>query len=519
MRVGLKGALAVFLALAVAAAVPGTVYAASPPIDFSDDRAPNPYVHEDTLTISEWDNGQFDELVEYFNDDGNADSLSATVNTSQDEQLGFRADKVDEESWQLFPRVSGESENSHTWLNASNWTTSTSDSTNVSVSAVDDDDTTASGVPAVECSTSGMGSGDTAQCEFETEVNISSDVSKRTLMVVGNFNTLSGDVEIRLVDADGDYYYAVSNTTANASEDYAVANATGNGYVFQTKTNNLQSSGTVNEIQKVQVHAADGDIDVTLVGLDVEKKGTFSLGETVHDFNGDGDEDDAADTKTISEVYNDPDRPGPGAIDYTTVGALGSELSDATIHDLDVYNVRYEMADLTDEADWNVAFESADDYGSYPQKLNFSTRLRVPSAIDLSHGTLTLEDEQGLVDERYAVVEVAEDTGDTALDNVSDSSFTSKSGDYTNKGGTITLDSSVSAGQNYIIHGVILLQDGEVDALQQESSPAGGPPGQSGGGLVGGIVDFVTTPFGAIATLLGSLLAAPKVLRKIGMGG
>lgn len=515
----LKAAIALFFALVVAAAVPGTVVAAGPPLEFSDDRTPNPYVHESKLTIAEWDNGQFDSLVEYYNDDGDADVLPATVNSSQDEQLGFRADKIEESSWQQFPRVDGESENDYTWLNASNWTTAGVNSTEMTVS--DDDDTTASGVPAVECSSSGIGSGDAGgHCEYETEVNITSDVSKRTLMFVGNFPTMGGDVEIRLVDADGDYYYVTANTSANASKDYVVANSTGNGYVFQEKTNNLLSSGTVDEIQKVRVNVSGGDADVTLVGLDVEQKGTFDLGETRYDFNGDGDDDDSGDVKVISEVYNDPDRPGPGRINYTEASTLGSELSDATIHDLEVWNVRYEMADLTDSADWDVDFENASDYGSYPKKLNFSTRLRVPSAIDLSHGTLDLYDDQGLVDERYAVVEVAEDTGNTDLGNVSDSSFDSKSGSYTNKGGTITLDDTVSAGQNYIIHGVILLQDDEVDALQpSDSEPAGAPPGESGGGLIGGAIDFVMTPFGAIATLIGSLLAGPRILERIGIMG
>lgn len=516
MNVRLQAALAVVFALLVATAVPGTVAAASPPVNFDDDRAPNPYIHEDTLTIAEWDNSEFDSLTEYYNDDGEADEIPATVNTSQDEQLRFRADKVDESSWQQFPRVDGESENNHTWLNASNWTTTTNDGTNVTPTVADDDDTTASGVPAVECSTSGMGSGDTAHCEFETSLNITSDVSKRTLQFVGNFPTLDGDIELRLIDADGDYYYAVANTSANATKDHVIANETGNGYVFQEKTNNLLSSGTVDEIQKVQVNVSDADVDMTLVGLDAEKKGTFDLGETKFDFDGDGDEDDDGSTKTISEVYDSPDRP-EGAINYTSADTLGSELSDATIHDLEVWHVRYEMADLTDEDDWDVAWEDAPNYGSYPKKLNYSTRLRVPSQIDLSHGTLDLEDEQGLVDERYAVVEVAEDTGDTNLTNVSDSDFTSKSGNYTNKDGTITLDDSVSAGQNYIVHAVILLQDDEVDALKGSSTApaAGGPTGGGGGGIFAGAWDFVTSPFGAVVSLFGTLLAAPRIIARM----
>lgn len=515
MRWRVQAALAIFFALVVAAAVPGTVASASPPINFGDDRAPNPYISENKLEIAEWDNSEFDSLTEYYNDDGDADQLPATVNSSQDEQFAFRADKVDEDSWQQFPRVDGESENNHTWLNASNWTTTTNDGTNVTPTVTDDDDTTASGVPAVECSTSGMASGDTAHCEFETSVNITSDVSKRTLMFVGNINTLDGDFELRLVDADGDYYYAVANSSVNATKDWAIANATGNGIVFQERTNDLKSSGTVDEIQKVRFNYSGGDQDVTIVGLDVEQKGTFDLAETRYDFDGDGDDDDSDDVKTISEVYDSPNRP-EGLINYTTVDTIGTELDDARLMDVDVWNVRYETADLTDSDDWDVAFEDAPNYGSYPSKLNMSVRLRVPSQIDLTHNTLDLVDEQGLVDERYAIVDVAEDTGSTNLTNVSDSDFSSKSGNYTNKDGTITLDDSVSAGQNYIIHQVVLLQDGEVDALKGSSTApaAGGPVGDGGGGFVGGLVDIVTTPLGAIVSVLGTLLAAPRILSR-----
>lgn len=507
----LQVALAVVFALLVAAAVPGSVAAAAPPLNFDDDRTPNPYLYENKLTIAEHDVAQFDSLVEYFDDDGNAAELPAVVNQSQDEPFGFRADKVDNPSWQQFPRVDGESANDHTWLNASNWSTGGVNSSEMAVT--DDDDTTASGVEAVECSSSGISTGDAGgHCEFNTEVNITSDVSKRVAQLVGQINTLGGEVEIRFVDSDGDYYYLVANSSVNANESYALANETGDGLVFQNKTNNLLSSGTVDEINKIRVNISDGDADVTLVGLDVESKSAFTLGETVHDFDGDGNDE----TKTIEEVYDGTNRP-EGLINYTSLDSLGATFDDASIHDLDVYDVRYEMSQVTDESDWQVGFSDAPNYGSYPKKLEFHVRLDIPSQIDLTHGSvLEARDDQDLVDERFAVVEIAEDTGDTEFGNVSDSDYTSKSGDYTDKGGTITLDASVSANQNYIIHGVVLLQDDEVDALQQSSTAAAGPPGGGGGGgILGGIVDFVTTPFGFVSSLIASILAAPRILSRV----
>lgn len=501
MRRGLS-VLALLMAVLLAIAPAGAA-SSGPGLDFSDDRAPNQYVHEDVLTVAEHDMGTMDELTDYSDDQGNVAELPAVVNQSQDERLGFRADKLTIDAMKQFPRVSGESENKQTWLNASNWTTSTSDATNVTPSLTDADGMTATGVDAVQFSTTGMGAGDTATASFGQGVSVSSDVTKRVLQVTGQVNDLTGDVEVRLVDSGGGYWYANASTGANSSLDSAIANATGNGYVFQERVSNLQKSGTPDSIDSVEIVALDANVDVVVTGLDVERKSTFELGEVSHDFDGDGTEE----KRTISEINNDPSQPGPGVVKYTTRAALGAELSSASIHDLEVYNVRYEAAQLTDAADYSVEFSEASEYGSYPDKLETHYRLNVPTAIDLAHGVLTLRDEQGMVDQRYATVEIATATGDTTFENAS---WTDKSSLYTSKGATHDLATGLSAGTNYMVHMVVLLQDGEADALQSTSAISGGPTGSSGG--------FFSTIFGKIAAFGGMIVGAVGLKRVFGGG-
>jgi hypothetical protein len=498
--------LSAFLVLSVAG---GAVLAAAPPLDFDQDEAVNPYVHASHHEIDDWDRGDFgDDLTKYYDDDGDEASLNATVNATQDEQFRVNVTKAEVDAWQQFPRISDEGDNTATWTNDTNWTTTASGG---SASVTDEDGTTAGGVPGVGCSTSSMTSGDTAACEFSQDVDISSDVDKRTAMVVMQVNDLSGDMELRFEDGSGNYYYATLNTSANATKDYVAANETG-VVVFQETTSNLLDSGTTpSSIQKVVVHSADASTDVTIVGLDVERKGTFDIGETVHDFDGDGDDE----TQTISEVYDSPDRP-EGAINITEPSALGSEFDDATLHDVRVWNVRFELATLLDDDEYSIEFSDADSYGSYPEKYEVYADLELPTAIDLSYGSLTMEEEQTAVSERYATVEVASDIDSSEpFGNLSDSDYTSQGSNYDSEGKTVELVTSPSSGNTQRYHAIILLQDGEADALQSTGAVAGGPTGD-GGGSGGGIVDLLTSIPGMIVSGLAGVLG---LRRLFGSGG
>jgi hypothetical protein len=205
---------------------------------------------------------------------------------------------------------------------------------------------------------------------------------------------------VRAVDADGDYRYAEINASENASNEDIIANGTGNGYVFAEKLANLplagSGDGSFDEIQKVEVVAADADIGVTMAGLDLDKKSEMDLAEIERDTDSDGD----LETTTVTNYYEG------GVANITDLDTLGSDFDNAVIADLHVYDVEYQLADISDSEEYSTEFSNADDY-NYPQKLELFADMEVPSAIDLSHGSLTMEFEQGLVESRYAIAEVA----------------------------------------------------------------------------------------------------------------
>jgi len=492
-----KAILGVFMAVMLIASA-GTA-AAAPGLNYSDDRSPDPTAVEDELIISEHDRGEMSALNEYYDDNGEVAKLPATVNQSQDTPAGVRFDQIDAEAHYLFPRIDGESDNTATWTDAAEWTKSSGTNSGVAISDADAD-----GVPKVNYDGS-IATGEQATSTFSNNVSITSDADKRVMLAVVNVNELTtgATVEVRAVDSDGDYRYAEINGSANANADDVIANSTGNGYVFQGKLNTMPMAGTgdgnMDEIQSVDVVQIESNSDVTLAGFDLDKKSTVDLAEIERNTDGDGD----LEKTTATNLYTG------GVTNVTGIDTLGSAYDDAVLNDLHVYDVEYRMADLMDDEEYQTNFSSADDY-SYPQQLELYADLEVPSAIDLTHGTLTIEFEQGLVEERYVVAEVAEDADSTeAFGNLSDSAYSSWASSLGSKGSTATVDATVSADTNYRVHMVVLLQDDEVDAIQQTGGM--GPTGSSSGG-------FFSTLFGQATGLVGVAVGALGLRRVFGSG-
>lgn len=493
----ITGALAVFMALLVAMTAPGAA-ATGPALNFDSDKTPNPTIVEDELVVDEHDMGDMSSPLEYYDDSGEVSELPADYNDSEETPLGVRFDRVDADAYTLFPRIDGESDNSANWTVASDWTTATSDSTNVTESVSEAD---TEGIDLVEFTTSGMGAGDTATATFSENVSITSDANKRVLMWAGSVDSLSGTVEVRAVDSDGDYHYAEINSSADASDDDIIANGTGTSLVFQERLSELplagSGDGTLDEIQKVEIVAVDGDATVTTAGLDLESKSTETIADIERDTDGDGD----LETTTAEEIYEG------GKTNVTGLDSLGPWYDTATISDLSVYEVRYAFAELSDSEEYSVETSDADAY-QYPKKLEIYGDMEVPSAIDLSHGALTLEFEQGLVTERYKTLEVASDV-DSSEDwgnFTGTSDMVDKTGSLSGDGDTAELVASPSADTNYRVHGVVVLQNDEVDEVL-DTSGAQGPTGSEGGifsSLWGQIVGLVAAAAGAVG--LGRVL-------------
>lgn len=476
-----KQILAVFLTLAVLGSVAVGPAAAAPGLNFTSDKAPDPTIVEDELEIAEHDRSEMSDPLEYYDDQGEVATLDATVNDSQDTPVGVRFDKIDAESYDLFPRIDGESENSATWTTAGDWST-----TDASVSDADAD-----GIDKLEIDATAAG----GNAVLSDNVSVD-DSDKRVLFSVINVDTLpsSAEVQVRMTDSDGDYRYANISESDDANADHSIANATGNGYVFQEKVGDLPMAGSgdgnLDEIQSVEVHSIGGTSTVTVSALDLDKKSETDLAEIQRDTDGDGE----LEATTVTDIYEG------GTADLTGLDTLGDKFDDAVINDLSVYDVEYRFSDLSDEDDYSTEFSSADAY-NYPQQLELYGDIEVPTAIDLSHGSLTMEFDQGLVSERYKTFEIAEDSdSDEAFGNISNSDYSSVTDSLQGENTTAEVDSSVSADTNYRVHMVIVYQDEEVSTLQDTSFM--GPTGSGDGGFFSTVWGQIT---GFVAIIAGAL--------------
>lgn len=448
---------AVFAALLVGSMVGAPVAAAPPDLNWSDDQTPNPYLQEDQLTIAQHDRGEMSSALQYYDDSGEVASLPATVNSSQDTPYTFRADQIDSATFTNFPR---DKENV-TAIDATEWTASSGTNSDMSVSQTDG--STASGVDSVELNAS-VASGETATATF-SNFSVSDDPEKRVLRFVGNVDTLASgaNVDVRLVDADGDAKVATINSSATISNDDVIGASTGQGYVYQQRLGDLATDGSNGDgvfdgIEKVEVVVSDADATLTVVGLDAESKSEFVLGETINS----NDE-----TVTVTERNSGGDM----SVSVTSLDTLGTVFDNAVVNDLRISDVRYRLSDLTSPDDYEVSFSDADQY-SYERKLELQGRLDIPSAIDLSHSGLSFMDEQGFVSQRYASVQIAEGVGSQEFDNIS--SWEDKSSLYSSKGSTHELDSTVAVDKSYAYSLTLLLQPGEEDTMTADASGGGG---------------------------------------------
>ncbi|MCO8254542.1 hypothetical protein NKF26_12085 [Haladaptatus sp. AB618] len=418
------------------------------------DAGPNPYIEEQTLTVATHNMSTMGPL-DYSNDDGEVTTLPAHLNSSVKNQFSVRFDKVSDDAFTQFPRDTNKS------------------------AVLDQGDWTTSGLTVSEANTDveGINFAGTNGTATYSDLDLD-DANKRVLLAVGTINSIDAgaSVEIRAVDADGDYKAVTWNET-------------GSGIVTQQKLADatLQGSGDgqLDTVTKIVVATVNGDADVSLVGLDAERKSKLVLGTTWMD------EDDDGSKESVTRYESDG-----GAVDLTTLDSMGAWTDDAMIHDLEIHGVIYAAADVASD-DVSANFSDADNFASYPTKLDDRVRLKVPVAIDLTHSGLALNAEQKYVNQRYVGVKLVEGVSDdTKLSNVSQNKFSDVTSKYNAIGETHELDATISPGTGYVFHATILLQSDDVRKLKDVSSSnaAGGPVGSSGG-----ILSSIWTWIGTIA--------------------
>ncbi|VTT86104.1 S-layer domain protein [Halorubrum sp. DM2] len=473
-----RSGFAALIALTMLLSVVATPVAAAGDIGWGDDaKTPNPTIEAD-VTVDEWDNSEFSSALEYYDDAGDAATLPASVNESNDNPVTLTATDIDFDERNEFPRNDDEDgENSASALDDSEWTVS-----GATVSST----TTAPGVDALNYA-------GTATSDSATYSNFSvADGEKSYITLAADINSATGTPTLQLVDGDGDYVeVTLYDATATASDDNVLANSTGEGKVLQHQVGDLtvqgSGDGTFGSAEEITI---SGDIDADVSVLDAERTRELTFGERLADT----DDDDELETVTITEPR--------GAYSVTGMDTLDAVMSDATIFGITV-DAEFEAADLRDDADVSAEFSSSNDYPQWDQFGELAFRLELPTAFDLSYSDTELVDEPSLPSERYKNVEVAEDTGDTEFSEIE--SYTSVTSSYDGSE-EISLDATVSTDTSYVVAYDVVLTNGEVSAIQSAADGGGAAiMSSNGGGFLAGIWGFVTKPFGAIVSAISGI--------------
>lgn len=512
MRVS-KGAgrgLAIFLALTMVLSVfVGGAMASSPTSKVKmdgDTSAPNPQFTVDSLTVASHpvanglsDNamaGVYDDNGEWDSDPGfyvNTTSPEAGVNENP---YTFKPGHIDDPDFGIFPRTgtNDDGEQLASVLDSSEWST---DASGTAGSIAVSDTEVAEGVEAVNVDVSGT-SGDVAVASYDNWTSeLDSDEEKRTLQIAGDINELGADtnVDIALIDEDGDEKVVTINASDDAANEEVLADATGDSYVTQVKLSDLSTvsngDGDYNNIETLEISVEDGNFEGSFSWIDAESKSKDVLGVETVDSDDDGEYDET------SEIYQ-----AQGAISVNSMETLGGEFDNAVLNDVS-FPAIFEAAEIEgeegDEGVYQIQWDGADSYPAYDAVYNASYRMELPGYIDLSYSGVTLEMEQGWNTERYTKLAYAEGVSeDTAF---SDVTTTDVSGNLGDVGDMATIDDTVQIGTGYTIHTMVKMTDDEKNIVQDEGGSAPPPEDSSGG-----FVNFITTVPGMLLSAAVGIL-------------
>jgi len=416
----------------------------------------------------------------YEADDGTTSKLPGVLNDSANNTFEYQATDLEAAALGEFPRKDSESNNSASGLDATEWSTSGASVSNSEPAA---------GVEAIDVSASAAGD----QATY-SNFSVSSDEPNRYLQLVLDVNSLGSgtEVQIEVVDADGDHKTARINGSASMAED-VIATGTGEGYVYQRQlgemATNTAGDGTFDNIEKVRIQFVGGTADLTITGMNVEKMSTWSFGERKVDT----DSDDDLETETVTEHKE------TGTIAVHDLSTLGDAFGDGAIHDLTM-PVKFRTSDLG-SSDAKVNFTAADGYPSFSDRVDLYYRLELPSAYDLSYANAKFVAETELPSNRYLAVEYAEGVSDTEFGDIS--SWSDETSKFDNEGDEVSLDTTIQPGQKIAIHAKYLVTGDEKSAIES-AGVVGGPIGDTGGGGIENlpVIGVIVT---ALAGVIGRL--------------
>ena len=423
----------------------------------------------------------------YENDQGETVTLEAEVNETADNPYSFVATDVEFEDAGAFPHdksdVSG--------LDAGEWSSS-----GASIAATD------AGEGALNVATDGsVTSGDTSTATFDN-FSITSDVQKKHLAIAADVNTLDSGatVEIRAMDSDGDYVAATIDGSAAESQNL-LANQTGEGFVLQRQMGKMSvegsGDGTLTEIQSVEVAVIDGDADVTVSMLNLDKMSKYTYGvEKVKN------DDDDLENEEIHEVDT------PGAVSIHSLDSMGDTFSEATINGLTTDIVKSTSTLSGDDVEYQ--FNKTQDRPGYYGTATVYIPTGLPSAYDISFSGAVTEEQQVYLEDRYLEVAYAEGVGDTHPDDVD--SWTTITSSYSEQNANVTIDDTIQPGQTSYVKYRLQLQETEFNAAQEflNNLDSAGGAGMGPGGAGGGIFNWINGLYASIVAAVGGLFARAK---------
>lgn len=427
--------------------------------------------------------------LSYENDNGETVTLDAHVNKSVDNPYSFTATDVEFDDADAFPH----SKSSVSGLDASEWTTS-----GAAISATD------ASAGGLNVATDGsVTSGTTVTASF-SNFSITSDVQKKHLAIAADVNTLDSGatVEIRVKDADGDYVAATVNASSAESENL-LANQTGEGFLLQRQMGKMSVSGsgdgTMSEAQTVEVAVIDGDADITVSMLNLDKMSKYQYGVKKVDT----DDDDGLEDVTIEEVDT------PGAVSIHSLESMGSAFSKATINGLTVDIVKA-PSDL-DASDVEYSFNQTNERPGYYGTATIYLPTGLPAAYDISFASAVTREQQVFLQSRYLEVSYAEGVGDTNPKDVE--SWTDITSSYSEQDANVTIDNTIQPGQTSYVKYRLQLQQGEFNAAKSfmdSIGSGGGGVGLGPSGTGGGLFTWVNGIFASIIAAVGGLFARAK---------
>jgi hypothetical protein len=477
-------------ATAATAAGAGQVSArSSPELNGDSDLTPIPYAATD-VEIEGVDPGG--DPLGFVEDDGAESSLEeyggtveqtptdADGNDQPHNPFTLRADYIDADEYSAFPRDRTDSNDDPiSGLDASFWSTTSSE-------AAVADTTPASGGPGLEFSTSGLADGSTAGIEF-TEVDITSGVSRKELQLVVSISSLGGTADVRVGDGST-WATATIDSAADPDAVGTIATSTGDGIVFQSDVGELSSS--LDQISTIQIRAHDGDATIEVAALNVERESKWSFG--------DREEWETSDNENIvTAEYVEP----VGSYSIADLSTLDDVFTGGAINPVTVGVEYYPTStdyETTDPAD-----------PAYDSKLEVVDNIEIPSAYELSHGSIGVKLDLGMSPSQWITLESKAGLSDPIeLGDREDTSFTDQSGplDTASVDDTISIGSA-SSGEYFAVNQGL---DVTADQLEEIEGGGGATTGYFSGGGGGG---FLSTPMGIVSTIGTGLAAYVAIAR------